>query len=67
MASSPITSWEINGETVATVADFIFLAPKSLLMVTADMKLNPWKESYDQPRQHIQKQRHGFSSSHVWM
>ena len=56
-------------------------APKSLQMVTAAMKLKdaPWKKSYDQPRQHIQKQRHyfankrpssqsyGFSSSHVWM
>ena len=39
MASSPITSWEIDGETVETVADFIFLAPKSLQMVTAAMKL----------------------------
>ena len=56
-------------------------APKSLQMVTADKKLKgaPWKESYDQPRQDIKKQRHyladkgpfsqsyGFSSSHVWM
>ena len=55
-------------------------APKSLQMVTAAMKLRySWKESYDQPRQHIKKQRHysankgpssqsyGFSSSHVWM
>ena len=55
-------------------------ATKSLHMVTAAMKLTaPWKKSYDQPRQHIQKQRHcfanrgpssqsyGFSSSHVWM
>ena len=55
-------------------------APKSLQMVIADMKLKdtPWKESYDQPRQHIKKQRHyfahrdlssqsyGFSSGHVW-
>ena len=55
-------------------------APKSLQMVTAAMKLKdaPWKKSYDQPRQHIKKQRHyfankglysqsyGFSSSHVW-
>ena len=40
MASGPITSWEINGETVETVTDFIFLgAPKSLQMVTAAMKL----------------------------
>ena len=52
MASGPITSWEIDGETVETVSDFIFGAPKSLQMVTAAMKLKdtPWKESYDQPR-----------------
>ena len=39
MASGPITSWEIDGETVETVADFIFGAPKSLQMVIAAMKL----------------------------
>ena len=39
MASVPITSWDIDGETVETVSDFIFLAPKSLQMVTATMKL----------------------------
>ena len=39
MASGPIISWEIDGETVETVADFIFLASKSLQMVTAAMKL----------------------------
>ena len=38
MAPSPITSWQIDGETVETVADFIFLSPKSLQMVTAAMK-----------------------------
>ena len=43
MASGPITSWEIDGETVETVSDFIFLAPKSLQMVTAAMKL---KDAY---------------------
>ena len=82
MASGPITSLEIDGETVATVSDFIFWASKSLQIVTAAMKLkdiSPWKKSYDQSRQHIKKQRHyfankgpssqgyGFSSSHVWM
>ena len=81
MASSPITSWQIDGETVEIVADFIFWAPKSLQMVIAAMKLKdtPLKKSYDQPRQHIKKQRHyfvnkspssqgyGFSRSHVWM
>ena len=39
MASGPITSWQIDGETVQTVADFIFWAPKSLQMVTTVMKL----------------------------
>ena len=43
IASSPITSWEIDGETVETVADFIFVAPKSLQMVIAAMKL---KDAY---------------------
>ena len=81
MASGPITSWEINGETVETVADFIFLG--SQITVDGDcrheIKRTPWKESYDQLRQHIKKQRHysvnkvlssqgyGFSSSQVWI
>ena len=80
MASGPITSWLIDGETVA---DFILGGSK----ITADGDCNhgikktftPWKKSYDQPRQHIKKQRHyfaikgpsnqgyGFYSSHVWM
>ena len=83
MASSPITSWQIDGETKETVKDFIFLGSQ----ITADGDcsheikrfLAPWKKSYDQPRQHIKKQRHyfankgpssqgyGFSSGHVWM
>ena len=53
MASSPITSWQIDGETVGKVIDFILGAPKSLQMVIAAIKLKdlaPWKESYDQPR-----------------
>ena len=80
MASSSITSWEIDGETVEIVADFIFWAPGLPQMVIAARKLKDaysWKESYDQPRQHIEKQRHyfannglscqgyGFSSDHV--
>ena len=61
MASSPITSWRIDGETVETVADFIFLGSK--ITVDSDCSheiktLAPWKKSYDQPRQHIKKQRH---------
>ena len=59
MAFGPITSWQIDGETVETVADFILGGSK----ITADddcsheIKITPWKESYDQPRQHIKKQR----------
>ena len=79
MASGLITSWEIDGETVA---EFILGGSK----ITADgncsheiKTLTPWKGSYDQPRQHIKKQRHyfankgpssqgyGFSCGHVWM
>ena len=80
MASGPITSWQIDGETAA---DFILGGSN----ITADgdcsheikRRFTPWKESYEQPRQHIKKQRHyfankglssqsyGFSSSHVWM
>ena len=60
MASGPITSWEIDGERVETVSDFILGGSK----ITADgdysheikRHLLPWKESYDQPRQHIKKQ-----------
>ena len=82
MASGPITSWQIDGKTMETVTDFILGVSK----ITGDSDcshkiktLAPWKESYDQPRQHIKKQKHyfankgpsnqsyGFSSSHVWM
>ena len=81
MASGPITSWQIDGEAVQTVADFILGGSK----ITADGDCSHeikrclllWKESYDQPRQQIKKQRNyftkkdpssqsfGFSSSHV--
>ena len=82
MTSSPITSWQIDGETAETGWLYFgglqnhcrwWLQPWNLKM------LAPWKKSYDQPRQHIQKQRHyfankgpsgqscGFPSSHVWM
>ena len=51
MASGPITAWEIDGETMETVSDFIFWTPKSLQMVIAAMQLkDTWKESYDQTR-----------------
>ena len=63
MASGPITSWEIDGETVETVSDFLLGGSK----ITTDgdcsheiKMLTPWTESYDQPRQHIQNQRHYF-------
>ena len=64
MASSPITSWQIDGETMETVTDFILGAPKSLRMVTAAMKLKDpcsLEEKLWQPRQHIKKQRHYFA------
>ena len=61
MASSPITSWQIDGETMETVKSFTGLGSK----ITADgdcsyeiKMLAHWKESYDQPRQHIKHQRH---------
>ena len=82
MASSPITSWEINGKTVETVSDFIFGDSK----ITADRDCSHeikrcllLDRKVDQPRQYIKKQRHyfankgpssqgyGFSSGHVWM
>ena len=82
MASSPITSQQIDGETEETVADFIFLGSK----ITADgdcsheiKTLTPWKESRDQPIQNVKKQRYyfvnkgpssqgyGFYSGRVWM
>ena len=82
MASGPIISWQIDGETMET--DKFYL--KGLqnhcrwwLQPWNKKTLTPWKKSYDQPRQHIKKQRHyfadkglssqsyGFSSSHVWM
>ena len=52
MASGPITSWEIDGETVERVSVLFLGAPKSLQMVIAAMKLKdtPWKKSFDQPR-----------------
>ena len=82
MASGPITSWQIDRETVETVRDFIILGSK----ITADgdcsheiKTLAPWKKSYDQTRQHIKKPKHyfankgpssqsyGFSNSRLWM
>ena len=72
-----LRSWQIDGETMEIVRDFIFLGSK---ITAGDVcSLAPWKKSYDQPRQHIKKQRHyfankgpssqsyGFSISHVWI
>ena len=73
MASGPITSWQIDGETMETVRDFILGGSKINGDCSHEMKrkLGPWKKSYDQPRQHIKKQRHYFTekgpSSHVQM
>jgi len=66
MASSLIPSWQIDGETVETVRNFIFLGSK----ITADgdcsheikRHLLLGRKSYDQPRQHIKKQRHYFAN-----
>ena len=78
MASGPITSWDIDGETVEIVSDFLG-APKSLQMEIATIKLKYAYSLEGKPRWHIKKQRHyfvnkgpssqgyGFSSSHVWM
>ena len=58
MAPDPITSWQIDGETVETVTDFIFLGSKIISDGVAAMKskmLASWKKSYDQSRQHIKK------------
>ena len=80
MIAGPITSWQIDGELWKQCQTLFWGALKSLQMVTAAMKLKDatsWKESYDQPKEHIKKQRHyfanrgpssqgyGFSSSHV--
>ena len=67
MASGPITSWQIDGETMETVKDY-FLGSK----ITADgdcsheiETLVSWKKSYDQSRQHIKKQRHYFANKDI--
>ena len=82
MASGPITSWQINGEAMETVTDFIFLGSKVIADGDCSHEIKTLalrRKSYDQPRQHIKKQRHyfankglssqsyGFSSSPVWM
>ena len=62
MASGPITSWQIDGETMETVTNFIFWSSK----ITADgdhsQEIAPWNKCYDQPRQDIKKQRSYFAN-----
>ena len=65
MASNSITSWQIDGEAMETVTNFIFLGSK----ITVDSEYSheiktraPWKNSYGKPRQHIKKQRHYFAN-----
>ena len=70
MASGPITSWQIDGDQWKHWLTLFFWAPKSLQMVSGDAyslegMLTPWKGSYDQPRQHIKKQRHYFANKHI--
>ena len=66
MAFSPITSWQIDGETVETVTDFIFLGSKITVdgdfthEIKRQKTLAPWKKSNDKPRQCIKKQRYHF-------
>ena len=70
MASVPITSGKIDGETMERVTHFIFLGSK----ITRDGDCNhevkktlaPWKESYEKPRQCIKKQRHHFADKHPY-
>ena len=64
MESSLVTSWQIDGETMERVTDFIFLGSKITEMVTAAMKkmLAPWKKNYDKARQWIKKQKHHFAN-----
>ena len=65
MASCSISSWQIDGETMEKVTEFIFLAPNHSCMVTAAVKLKDTcslKKGYDKCRQHIKNQRHYFVS-----
>ena len=62
MASGLIISWEIDGETVETVSDFIFLGSKTTADGECSHEISSRKKSYDQPRQHIEKQRHYFAN-----
>ena len=64
MASGPITSWQIDRETMETVTDFILLGSKITEDSDCSHKIKrhaPWKGSYDKPRHCIKKQRHHFA------
>ena len=67
MASGPITLWQIDGETVETVLDFIFLVSKINAggdrshEIKKKKMLAPWKNGYDKPRECMKKQRHNFA------
>ena len=66
MVSHPITSWQIDWETIQTVTDFIFLGSKITLdgegSHAIKKMLAPWKNCYEKPRKHIKKQRHFFAT-----
>ena len=66
MASGPITSWQIEGETMEKVRDFILRGSKIIADGDCSHEIKktftPWKKSYDQPRQHIKKQRYHFAN-----
>ena len=63
LVSGPITSWQIDGKTVETVSDFVFLGSRISVdsHCSHEIKDTPWKKSYDKPRQHIKKQRRHFA------
>ena len=83
MASDPITSWQIDGDKVEAVTEFIFLGFKITVYDDCSQKIKKmrcsWKKTYDKPRQYIKQQKHhfvnkglyrqsyGFSNSHAWM
>ena len=67
--AGPITSWQIGGEKVETVTDFIFLGSKFTADGDCSPKINNtwfWKKSYDKPSEPIEKQRHDFSDKGLY-
>ena len=61
VASGPINSWQTDGETVATVTNFIFLGSQITVDSEYSHVIAPWKKSNDKSRQHFKKQRHYFA------